>query len=282
MATLNYVQIVGTFKYRDANETPARGQEVHFIPVTGSVPKDGIVSLAKPFSVRLNGEGEIPANFYLPTFIDSSVFYKVKEQFSGGRDPYIIEVKSTDTVIDLATVVPYVDTTTTLAQLIPGPMGPPGPQGPAGTAAEAAYTDEQAMDAVASMVAAGTHSGITFAYNDAGNALSATVSGTSTPTLQSVTSTATFTPAETDDVCVISAQAAALTMAAPAGTSDGRRTIVFKIKDNGTTRAITWNAAYVWIGTAYANTTAGKWAYVTAIYNATDSKWHLMTPQVQP
>jgi hypothetical protein len=39
----------------------------------------------------------------------------------------------------------------------------------------AAYTDEQAQDATAALLAAGTHSGITFNYNDAGNAIDATV-----------------------------------------------------------------------------------------------------------
>ena len=105
--------------------------------------------------------------------------------------------------------------------------------------------------------------------------------GVSTPTLQSVTNTPTFTPAATDDVCVISAQAEALTMAAPAGTSDGRRTIVFKIKASGA-YGITWDPAYRWIGTPYTTTVAGKWAYITGIYNATDSVMDLMTPQVQP
>jgi hypothetical protein len=38
------------------------------------------------------------------------------------------------------------------------------------------YTDEQAQDAFAALIAAGTHSGISFSYNDAGNAISATVS----------------------------------------------------------------------------------------------------------
>lgn len=38
----------------------------------------------------------------------------------------------------------------------------------------AGYTDEQAQDAAAALIAAGTHLGISFSYNDAGNALSAT------------------------------------------------------------------------------------------------------------
>jgi len=42
------------------------------------------------------------------------------------------------------------------------------------------FTDERAQDAVAAMIAAGTHTGITFTYNDAANSLSATVTGAST------------------------------------------------------------------------------------------------------
>lgn len=41
----------------------------------------------------------------------------------------------------------------------------------------AAYTDEQAQDASAALFSAGTHTGITFAYDDAGNRISATVTG---------------------------------------------------------------------------------------------------------
>ena len=40
-----------------------------------------------------------------------------------------------------------------------------------------AYTDEDAQDAAAALFAAGTHSGITFVYNDAAGSLSATVTG---------------------------------------------------------------------------------------------------------
>ena len=41
----------------------------------------------------------------------------------------------------------------------------------------AGYSDEQAQDAVAALLAAGSHTGISFAYDDAGNKLSATVTG---------------------------------------------------------------------------------------------------------
>lgn len=39
------------------------------------------------------------------------------------------------------------------------------------------FTDERAQDAVAAMIAAGTHTGITFTYDDANNKISAAVSG---------------------------------------------------------------------------------------------------------
>jgi hypothetical protein len=48
------------------------------------------------------------------------------------------------------------------------------------------YTDEMAQDATAAMIAAGTHTGITFTYDDAGNKISATVTSGSTPGIDSV------------------------------------------------------------------------------------------------
>lgn len=39
------------------------------------------------------------------------------------------------------------------------------------------YTDERAQDAIAAVIAAGTHIGITFVYDDANNRISATVTG---------------------------------------------------------------------------------------------------------
>jgi hypothetical protein len=48
------------------------------------------------------------------------------------------------------------------------------------------FTDERAQDAVAAMIAAGTQVGITFTYNDAGNALSATVTASSSTDIRDV------------------------------------------------------------------------------------------------
>jgi hypothetical protein len=48
------------------------------------------------------------------------------------------------------------------------------------------YTDEMAQDATAALFAAGTHTGITFTYDDAGNKISAAVTGLTTPGIDDV------------------------------------------------------------------------------------------------
>jgi hypothetical protein len=53
------------------------------------------------------------------------------------------------------------------------------------------FTDERAQDAVAAMIAAGSHVGISWSYDDAGNALSATVSGGITRTIATVSTNTT-------------------------------------------------------------------------------------------
>jgi len=95
------------------------------------------------------------------------------------------------------------------------------------------------------------------------------------PRVQSVTSSATVTPnADSDDLVVITAQAAALTLASPSGTPSQGQAIVIRIKDNGTARGITWNAIYRAIGVTLPTTTVlSKTMYVMAIYNSTDTKW---------
>lgn len=59
------------------------------------------------------------------------------------------------------------------------------------------YTDEQAQDAVAALIAAGTHSGITFTYDDTGGRMSATVTGGGSGGAASLTPTAPKTAAYT-------------------------------------------------------------------------------------
>ena len=76
----------------------------------------------------------------------------------------------------------------------------------------------------------------------------------------------------------VTALAQALTINAPSGTAVNGNTLLFRIKDNGTARALTWNAAYTFIGTTKPDTTvAGKIIYIGAIYNSTATKWEVVS-----
>jgi hypothetical protein len=73
------------------------------------------------------------------------------------------------------------------------------------------------------------------------------------------------------------ALAADLTINAPTGTpTDGER-LLFRIKDDGTSRVITWDAIYRIIGTILpTNTVVTKTMYIGCIYNAADTKWDVI------
>lgn len=95
-----------------------------------------------------------------------------------------------------------------------------------------------------------------------------------TPRVQSVTSAATVTPISTNDLVKITAQAVPLTIANPTGTWDEGQSLIIRIKDNATARAITWGTNYRAIGiTLPTTTTLSKTTYVGFIYNLTDAKW---------
>lgn len=95
--------------------------------------------------------------------------------------------------------------------------------------------------------------------------------------VQSVASAATVTPTSDNNIVVITAQAAALTMAIPTGTPVQGQALMIRIKDNGTARAITWTTGtggYRAIGVTLPTTTViNKTTYVGLIYNSTDSRW---------
>ena len=95
---------------------------------------------------------------------------------------------------------------------------------------------------------------------------------------QETTSTATLTiNSDLQDLGVITAQAPALTIAAPTGTPIQGQKLIFRIKDNGTARGITWNAIFRIIGTTLPTTTViNKTTYVGCIYNSTDTKWDVV------
>lgn len=83
--------------------------------------------------------------------------------------------------------------------------------------------------------------------------------------------------ADTNDIHTITALAAAATFGAPTGTPTQGQKIIYRIKDNGTARALSWNAIYRAMGTALPSTTVvNKTLYLGFIYNSTDSKWDLV------
>jgi hypothetical protein len=64
------------------------------------------------------------------------------------------------------------------------------------------------------------------------------------------------------------------TFASPSGTSQDGDTLVIRIKDNGTARALSWNSVFRACGVSLPTTTTiSKTMYVGFVYNSTDSKW---------
>lgn len=111
------------------------------------------------------------------------------------------------------------------------------------------------------------------------------VKGASTiivPNVQSVTSAATVTPVSGNDTVVITAQAEALTLANPTGTWVQGLPLMIRIKDNGTSRAITYGNKYRAIGvTLPPSTTATKTTYLGVIYNSTDDTFDVIGVSTQ-
>jgi hypothetical protein len=89
------------------------------------------------------------------------------------------------------------------------------------------------------------------------------------------TTSASITPnVDNFDVFERSAQTVAFAVNAPSGTPQDGQRIRFRMKDNGTGRALTWNAAFVGTFVALpATTIANKWMIVEFEYNAIDAVW---------
>lgn len=93
--------------------------------------------------------------------------------------------------------------------------------------------------------------------------------------VSSTADTATLTvDSDSYDGAKVTALAQALTVAAPTGTPTAMQPLIIRIKDNGTARALTWNAAFRAIGVTLPTTTViSKTVYVGCMWNAEDSKW---------
>ena len=85
----------------------------------------------------------------------------------------------------------------------------------------------------------------------------------------------TLTPTgDASDFYIATGLTAATTIAAPTGTPTTGQRLILRLKDNGTGRALTWNAIYRAVGVTLPTTTvANKTHYITFIYNGTDTKW---------
>lgn len=128
--------------------------------------------------------------------------------------------------------------------------------------------------------------------NVTGTPVFSAISNTGTLTLPTVTGTlvqyvagstaSSSTPTPTGDArdnrYNVTALAAAPTFAAPSGTPADGNTLLIRIKDNGTARALAWNAIYRG-GTQLAlptTTVINKTMYVQFVYNSADSKWDII------
>lgn len=110
-------------------------------------------------------------------------------------------------------------------------------------------------------------------------AATATLSGKRiTPRVDTVASASTVTPTgDASDLYTVTALAAAATIAAPSGTPVNGQKLLLRIKDNGTARALTWNAIYRIVGVVLPTTTViSKTTYVGCIYNSADTKWDVI------
>ena len=116
----------------------------------------------------------------------------------------------------------------------------------------------------------------------------ATYTGTETltnkripPRIVSVASASPILPTgNTADQYEVTALAASVIVAAPTGTPTDGQTLILRIIDNGTARALTWTTSsggYRAIGTTLPTTTViSKTVYIGCIYNSTDTVWDVV------
>jgi hypothetical protein len=137
-----------------------------------------------------------------------------------------------------------------------------------------------------------TGTGVLTALAATVDAAAGVVTGTGTGTLQnkridprvvSTTTASTLTPdVSAADQYAYTALASGLTINAPTGTPVDGDKLIFRLLDNGTTRALTWNATYTVIGTILPTATmANKMTYVGCIYNAANTRWDVVAVTTQ-
>jgi hypothetical protein len=94
-------------------------------------------------------------------------------------------------------------------------------------------------------------------------------------TATSATSASLTINGDAVDMYTVTALAEAMTINAPTGTPTEGQTLLIRIKDNGTARALTFNAIFR-AGTDIAlptTTVINKTMYLSFVYNTADTKW---------
>jgi hypothetical protein len=115
---------------------------------------------------------------------------------------------------------------------------------------------------------------------NASNITAGTISVRVNPRTNTTASTASLTiNSDTTDVYTVTALAANLTINSPSGTPVNGQRLMLRLKDNGTSRTLTFNAIFRASGTLAlpTATTTSKTQYNLFVWNSTDSKWDFLS-----
>ncbi len=114
-------------------------------------------------------------------------------------------------------------------------------------------------------------------------ATTAFVQAARNPRIKTQNAVTSFTSAiGSEDFGVITGLTAGLTINNPTGTPVDGQKLMYRIKDNGTARSLSFGAAFRGIiATLPTTTTASKWTYIGFSYNSTDSLWDMIAYGVQ-
>lgn len=148
---------------------------------------------------------------------------------------------------------------------------------------------DAASDTSTWVVVAGSQTGSQHPLTDAGLTYNANTNTLTTdkivarldPRNAEIASSATPTPnADTTDEYIITALAEAATFGAPTGTPIQGQKLIIRVKDNGTARALAWNAIYRATNIPLPTTTTiSTLLFCGFVYNSTDTKWDLIASE---
>lgn len=98
------------------------------------------------------------------------------------------------------------------------------------------------------------------------------------PNVQSISSSSNITPLTTNDLVDVTALTTDATIEAPIGDVLEGQMLLIRIKDDGTSRALTWDSVYRGIGEVLpTSTSSGMIMYFTCVFNGSDSRWDVIS-----